>query len=200
MAISQGALNKSVQQSAKRLSREWVDAELYSSVVTGAAATTTTLNFFQDSISSVGKAKTNMETPAQLNSGKVFLVQSLKMIIFNRDGAPLRSDNAIAYGPNIMAATMYGDFRINQQVALDIQGWMFRDPFERVDAATTVGGAGVNTGMVKQYHLTSPIKILPQTNFILGITLLTPAAATGGYSVTVTEIMFSLKGLMSRKN
>ena len=191
-------LNQSIKASRVAESGEWLDWVIYSSVVCGAANTQTTLNFFQDSIASVGRAKTNMETPAQLNSNKTFLITAIEALIFNRDGAPFRSDNSIAYGPNEMFATLCGELKINQVTQLELHGWMFRNPMERVDAVTTVGAGSIGAIISKPFKLKAPIQIDPQTNFIVSTPILTAAATTGGYSATVTEIMFMFRGLMKR--
>ena len=190
-------LDNSIRNSRRQLDPEYKDWILYSAVQCGTASAARALNFFQDSIASVGKAYTNMETPAQLNSGKTFLVTEIEAYLYNNDGAAIRSDNAIAFTPNLIFGTMHGDFKVNSVIQLELQGIMLHEPFERVDAASTVGAGPVNTKQYKKLKLRTPIQLDPQTNFILSANFTSPAA-TGGYSATTTYMMVMLRGLMRR--
>lgn len=200
--MNTGQLNQLTAANKANQNYEWIDWVLYSIVPTGAAsASNVSLNFFQDSLATVTRALTNMETPGQLNSGKIFQLYQIDLRVFNTDGKALAFDAAVEHPTNIILASSYVDFYVDNKKQLDLPGTVFHDAIDKVNTTTTVAQGSINTMQYKSFKMKSMIQINPQTNFIFTVSgINTPAvgAGTSGYSATKTAIGVYFRGMMAR--
>jgi hypothetical protein len=193
--------NKVIGASAKNANKEWVSWVLYSGVLSTASAVNQ-MNWFQDSISTVGRARTNMEMASQLASGKYFLVEGISFKLFNLDGTMFQFSAITEHKVNQLMAGLYFDFMINSKVEYEGMGIQFHEQVNRVLGLNTTPAASAAAptqyDKFKTIKLHYPIEIMPQTNFkITGATGTLPAAADG-YVAAQTCFMFMLHGKLRR--
>jgi hypothetical protein len=180
---------------------ETLDWILYDSLLTTASATQN-LTFFQNTIGTVGRARTNMKSAGVLPQPQAMLIHEISYKIFNQDGTAFFMAGGAApsvYPPNFINSRGFFDVVVSPSVEYEGHLMQFREQQDYVnDTAATLGVATMPGAMnLRTLKLKKPIVLLPQRSFSLNLTVTTPAAAQG-YVAAQSLIMFFLKGVMRR--
>lgn len=181
----------------------YVDWILYDAMKMTAAASNT-LTFFQNTIGSVGKARTNMQNAGSLPSPKTFAVQEICARVINPSGAPFRLAGGAS--PTVLPlttifSTMFFEFR--RDPATDYEGHgsqLFEAPmFLNDDAETPIGSAVIQDAILyKSIKLNTPILLDSNRAFSLNVQFTAPTDSTNGFTASETLIYFFLKGILRR--
>lgn len=181
---------------------ETIDWILYDSLYMTASATQT-LTFFQNTVGSVGRSRTNMKNAGSLPDPQTFFVEEIGVKLYNDDGTAFvlsKPATEVIYPPNIIFANMFFDFVVDPNVVFEGHGMQFREQQDAVNdgAATTLTQGALQTAMnLRVMKLKKPIMILPQRSFSVQMTVTTGAAA-GGFVAAHTRLSVWLKGQKNR--
>jgi hypothetical protein len=188
--------NKMSNQGSEEIDWRYYDSQLM------AASSTQTLSFFQNSIGSVGKARTNMQTGGTLPAGKGLAVTQMDFHVINSDGTPFFFAGGAAPTidfRNTLFAQMYFEFKLDQSTMYEGHGTDIFEPLCYMnDTGTTLGvTATPSSFQYKPVKFKTPLMIPAVRNFSVNVTCTTPAAAKG-FSITTTFLYITISGLVYR--
>jgi len=189
-------LSEAVNRNRRYSGKEWINWELYDSMLT-TVSITQELIFFQNTVGGVGRARTNMKQSGQVPSPWTFLVTSLAFEMYNLSGTMLQTTASV--NP-LSVIVSQGHFDFNVDPNIMYEGTLASLMNMNVEQTLTDSGAAttdIGSMYFRPLKLGFPIFLDANCSFNLKMTVTTPAAA-GGYSATDTILKWRLLGMMKR--
>ena len=185
--------------------REVIDWTLYDSLLLSTASAVNNLTFFQNTVGTVGRARTNMQNAGLLPSPEQMIIEEIWCFFVNSDGVAFQFDRDNNDTPiNVFLSKGWWDFEV--EPAIMYQGHLSElvTPAEEIvfdcltgDAAADQTLPFADTAIYAKLYLREPIVLGSTRHFELRTTLTTPAAGDG-YSITTTLMYWFLKGQKRR--
>ena len=195
-------VNGLIMREKRGQSADVLDWLAYDSIVCGAAATQKAASFFGNTVSSVGKARTNMKNSNQFPGGQDMLIYEIECRLMNSDGSAFFFDGDGAtpgvFPLNIIFNTMFWSFKLNDSEIYQGHGSQF---FKNIDimndgASTSLGVSPIGgQNPYRILRLTNPLIVPATQTFSLDANFTTPASAALGYSTTLSLMYFYIKGI-----
>jgi hypothetical protein len=200
--MNQNIVKNILANNQKGEQRELMDWMLYDSILLATASANQTVTLFQNTVGSVGIARTNMKSAGMLPSPQSFIVTGITLFILNSDGTPFFFAGGAAptvHPANVIFNQLTWKLRVDPSTDYEGAGFEFWDPIDyQNDTGTTLGVASsLTTKKWKEVKFKAPILLAANRAFSLEANFTTPAAATG-YSITKTLLYAKLTGLLRR--
>jgi len=200
--MNQNSVKSILANNMKGEQRELMDWILYDSILLATASANQTVTLFQNTVGSVGIARTNMSSAGMLPSPQSFLVTGITMFILNSDGTPFFF--AGGAGPSVHPANaifnqMTWKLRVDPSTDYSGHGFEFWDAPDYMNDTVAVLGVAPVSPMKKwkQVKFKAPVLLAANRSFSLEANFTTPAAGTG-YSITKTLLYCQFTGLLRR--
>lgn len=202
--MDQNYVRKMLQNNMNGEGRELIDWIFYDSLVHTASATQS-LVFFQNTIGTTSRIRTNMKSAGQLPNPQSFAIIELGFRILNPIGTSFSMSGGAApvvHPANAMMNQAYFDFKLEPSTDYEGHGleiWNQVDYINDTGATLGVDAVPYNQLGFKPVKFKAPILIPSSRSFSVILTLTAPADA-GGLVAGTSKIYCYMKGLLRRNS
>lgn len=198
--LNQNYVRNIKRNQLKNEGRVMIDWIFYDSLLT-TVSVNQNLTFFQNTIGTVGIARTNMKSAGQLPSPQTFIITELWFRMFNADGTSFlfAGGAAPAVHPlNVIFNQMTWNIKVEPSIEYEGHGnqiWTQEDYLN--DSGALLGVSNYPNNPWKSVKFKAPIPLIANRAFSVNVNLTAPAAA-GGYTAANSKLYCFIKGLLRR--